>query len=148
MVLGYRKLDLAYSWKQIKYFIADSKGMVNQKSCTVRDLQSLVGNLQHTCNPGRTFVRRIFKLLKMWQKSSIYMPEYCWQIRLHVVPLFLSNNVVTALSAHTWCYPHHVAIKVVFYSIPYSFQLSQDGRSDWELRSLFYFCYLVNPRFT
>ena len=38
-----------------------------RKSCTVKDLQSLAGKLQHAykvVRPGRTFLRRIFDLLK------------------------------------------------------------------------------------
>ena len=38
-----------------------------KKSCLIRDLQSLVGKLQHASKvvrPGRTFLRRMFELLK------------------------------------------------------------------------------------
>ena len=38
-----------------------------KRSCRVKDLQSLVGKLQHACKvvrPGRTFLRRMFELLK------------------------------------------------------------------------------------
>ena len=40
---------------------------LSRKSCSVRDLQSLAGKLQHACKvvrPGRTFLRRVFELLK------------------------------------------------------------------------------------
>ena len=40
---------------------------LTRKSCSVRELQSLAGKLQHACKvvrPGRTFLRRIFELLK------------------------------------------------------------------------------------
>lgn len=39
---------------------------MGKKTCTRKDLQSLVGKLQHACKvvkPGRTFMRRIFELL-------------------------------------------------------------------------------------
>ena len=42
-------------------------GWLGRKFCTLRDLQSLVGKLQHACKvvrPGRTFLRRMFELLK------------------------------------------------------------------------------------
>lgn len=40
---------------------------LSRKSCKIKDLQSLVGKLQHACKvvrPGRTFLRRMFELLK------------------------------------------------------------------------------------
>ena len=40
---------------------------VEKKSCYKRDLESLVGKLQHACKvvkPGRTFLRRMFELLR------------------------------------------------------------------------------------
>ena len=40
---------------------------LGKKSCSVRDLHSLVGKLQHACKvvqPGRTFLQRMFELLK------------------------------------------------------------------------------------
>ena len=46
---------------------------LGKKSCSVRDLQSLVGKLQHACKvvqPGRTFLRRIFELLKERPKQQ------------------------------------------------------------------------------
>jgi len=42
-------------------------------SCSVKDLQSLVGSLQHACKvvrPGRTFLRRMFDLLKGSKKKQ------------------------------------------------------------------------------
>ena len=51
--------------------LADLKQLVaswiGKKSCSLADLQSLVGKLQHACKvvcPGRTFLRRMFELLK------------------------------------------------------------------------------------
>ena len=40
---------------------------LHKKSCRIQDLQSLVEKLQHACKvvrPGRTFLRRMFELLK------------------------------------------------------------------------------------
>ena len=42
---------------------------LGKKSCSMRDLQSLVGKLQYACKvvqpaAGRTFLRRMFELLK------------------------------------------------------------------------------------
>ena len=47
-----------------------------RKSCTKRDLQSLVGKLQHACKvvrPGRTFLRRMFELLKGVKKKDHFI---------------------------------------------------------------------------
>ena len=48
--------------------LADLKQLVSnwieKKSCSLGDLQSLVGKLQHACKvvrPGRTFLRRMFE---------------------------------------------------------------------------------------
>ena len=41
---------------------------LGRKSCTRKELQSLVGKLQHACKvvrPGRTFLRRLFELLRV-----------------------------------------------------------------------------------
>lgn len=43
------------------------KSWMSKRSCCKRDLQSLAGKLQHACKvvkPGRTFLRRVFELLK------------------------------------------------------------------------------------
>ena len=48
----------------LKLMVAD---WLHKKSCRIQDLQSLVGKLQHACKvvrPGRTFLRRMFELLK------------------------------------------------------------------------------------
>lgn len=47
-----------------------------KKSCRVRELQSLVGKLQHACKvvrPGRTFLRRMFELLKGMGKKQQFL---------------------------------------------------------------------------
>ena len=49
-------------------------GWLGRKFCTLRDLQSLVGKLQHACKvvrPGRTFLRCMFELLKGSIGSSV-----------------------------------------------------------------------------
>ena len=49
---------------------------LTRKFCTVRDSQSLAGKLQHACkvvHPGRTFVRRIFELLKGCGKNQSFV---------------------------------------------------------------------------
>ena len=43
-----------------------------RQSCTKSELQSLAGLLQHACKvvrPGRTFLRRVFELLRGTRKS-------------------------------------------------------------------------------
>ena len=50
--------------KELKELVVE---WLPRKACRVRDLQSLVGKLQHACKvvrPGRTFLRRMFELLK------------------------------------------------------------------------------------
>jgi len=45
----------------------------DKPSCSVKDLQSLVGSLSHACKvvrPGRTFLRRMFQLLKGCKKNQ------------------------------------------------------------------------------
>ena len=47
-----------------------------KKYCLTRDLQSLVGKLQHACKvvrPGRTFLRRMFELLKGSSRRQRYI---------------------------------------------------------------------------
>ena len=47
-----------------------------KKACTLRDLQSLAGKLQHACKvvrPGRTFLRRVFELLKGCKKRQTFV---------------------------------------------------------------------------
>ena len=47
-----------------------------RKSCTKRDLQSLVGKLQHACKvvrPGRSFLRRMFELLRGTAKKQHFI---------------------------------------------------------------------------
>ena len=46
---------------------------IGKRSCLKRDIQSLVGKLQHACKvvvPGRTFLRRMFELLSITAKSQ------------------------------------------------------------------------------
>lgn len=47
-----------------------------RKACRVKELQSLVGSLQHACkvvHPGRSFVRRMHELLKRSRKDSDHL---------------------------------------------------------------------------
>lgn len=47
-----------------------------RKACRVKELQSLVGSLQHACkvvHPGRSFVRRMHELLKRSRKASDHL---------------------------------------------------------------------------
>ena len=56
-----------------KELVASWRG---RKSCRVRELQSLVGSLQHACKvvcPGRTFMRRMHELLRRPKKNSDYL---------------------------------------------------------------------------
>ena len=49
---------------------------LEKRSCTKRDLQSLAGKLQHACKvvrPGRTFLRRMFELLKGTTKKQHFI---------------------------------------------------------------------------
>ena len=55
--------------RKLQTLIAEWLG---RKSCRKRDLQSLAGKLQHACKvvrPGRTFLRRVFSLLKGTSKK-------------------------------------------------------------------------------
>ena len=56
--------------------LAELRNLVRQrmlrKSCLKKDLQSLAGKLQHACKvvrPGRTFLRRVFELLRVAVKK-------------------------------------------------------------------------------
>ncbi len=56
--------------QELKQLVAS---WIGKRSCIKRDLQSLVGKLQHACKvvvPGRTFLRRMFELLSMTAKSQ------------------------------------------------------------------------------
>ena len=56
-----------------KELVASWRG---RKSCRVRELQSLVGSLQHACkvvHPGRTFMRRMHELLSRAKRGSDYL---------------------------------------------------------------------------
>ena len=58
---------------ELKSLIAE---WATRKSCTKRDLQSMVGKLQHACKvvrPGRTFLRRMFELLKGVKKKDHFI---------------------------------------------------------------------------
>ena len=58
---------------ELKSLIAE---WATRKSCTKRDLQSLVGKLQHACKvvcPERTFLRRMFELLKGVKKKDHFI---------------------------------------------------------------------------
>ena len=58
---------------ELKSLIAE---WASRKSCIKRDLQSLVGKLQHACkvvHPGRTFLRRMFELLKGVKKKDHFI---------------------------------------------------------------------------
>ena len=49
---------------------------LGRKCCTVRELESLVGKLQHASKvvrPGRTFLRRMFKLLKGTRRRQQFL---------------------------------------------------------------------------
>ena len=49
---------------------------LGRKSCSVKELQSLAGKLQHACKvvrPGRTFLRRVFDLLKGTPKKRQFV---------------------------------------------------------------------------
>ena len=48
----------------------------SRKLCWMRELQSLVGSLQHACkvvSPGRSFVHRMHELLKRGKKGSDHL---------------------------------------------------------------------------
>ncbi len=51
-------------------------GWLEKRFCTIKELQSLVGKLQHACKvvrPGRTFLRRMFELMKGSRKSQRFV---------------------------------------------------------------------------
>lgn len=60
-----------------------------RKSCTKRDLQSLVGKLQHACKVvclGRSFLRRMFELLRgTAKKQHLHPTQSIIPLRLEVV---------------------------------------------------------------
>ena len=72
--LKYLGIEIDTQWMCLRLpqdKLADLKQLVaswiERKSCLLGDLQSLVGKLQHACKvvcPGRTFLRRMFELLK------------------------------------------------------------------------------------
>jgi len=54
---------------------------VKKPSCSIKDLHSLVGYLQHACKvvrPGRTFMRRMFDLLKGLKKQRGVRLDKCF----------------------------------------------------------------------
>ena len=62
--------DIAMELRLPQKKISELKGLIRvwlgRRSCLKRELQSLVGKLQHACKvvkPGRSFLRRMFELL-------------------------------------------------------------------------------------
>ena len=59
--------------RNLKSMVAD---WTHKKSCVIHDLLSLVGKFQHACkvvHPGRTFLRRMFELLKGRPKGQQFV---------------------------------------------------------------------------
>ena len=80
--------------------LADLKQLVSnwieKKSCSLADLQSLVGKLQHACKvvrPGRTFLRRMFELLKGRPRR---------QHTVHLNKMFQSDVVAHVFGGLEW----------------------------------------------
>ena len=85
---------------------------LGRRSCTKRELQSLVGKIQHACKvvrPGRTFLRRVFELLRVATKphhhirltGAVKLDIYWWHT-------FLTEwNGVSLLQAESQAAPDY-----------------------------------------
>ena len=78
-----------------------------RKSCTKRDLQSLVGKLQHACKvvrPGRSFLRRMFELLRGTAKKQHFIRlNRSFHSDLRWWHLFLESwNGVAMMGSQEW----------------------------------------------
>ena len=70
--------------------------LAKKPSCSIKDVQSLVGSLQHACKvirPGRTFLHRMFDLLKGYKKN---------QRGVHLNKSFLSDLTWWHLFLEEW----------------------------------------------
>ena len=80
---------------------------LQRKSCTKRDLQSLVGKLQHACKvvrPGRSFLRRMFELLRGTAKKQHFIRlNRSFHSDLRWWHLFLESwNGVAMMGSQEW----------------------------------------------
>jgi len=88
---------------------------LSKKSCRVKDLQSLVGKLQHACKvvrPGRTFLHRMFELLRGVGKkqqfvrlnASFKLDLWWWHVFLGTWNgvAMMENNLITGREIHLY----------------------------------------------
>ena len=85
----------------------------HRKACTKRDLQSLVGKLQHACKvvrPGRSFLRRMFELLKgVLRKQHFIRLNKSFHSDLRWWQLFLDSwNGVAMIGSREWSPAFHL----------------------------------------
>ena len=78
-----------------------------KKFCLKKDLQSLVGKLQHACKvvrPGRTFLRRMFELLKGTSRKQHFIRlNHSFRSDLRWWQLFLESwNGISMLDDPSW----------------------------------------------
>lgn len=90
--------------REVKGLIAAWMG---KQWCIKRDLQSLVGKLQHACKvvrPGRSFLRRMFELLKGTTKKQHFIRlNRSFRSDLAWWQLFLESwNGVAMMGPHDW----------------------------------------------
>lgn len=84
-----------------------------KRACTKKDLQSLVGKLQHACKvvrPGRSFLRRMFELLKgVSRKQHFIRLNKSFHSDLRWWQLFLSSwNGVAMIGSQEWSPAFHL----------------------------------------
>ena len=76
------------------------RSWLGRKSCTHRELESLVGSLSHTCcvvRPGKTYLRRLFELLSIARHSHNFLTAECHLSVRFVLVVFLFGPVESCI---------------------------------------------------
>ena len=72
IIIDTQHQELRLPSEKLERILATLTECERRKSCTLRELESLIGTLQHACTvirPGRTFLRNAIPLLKMATKQ-------------------------------------------------------------------------------
>ena len=112
--------ELRLPSEKLERILATLTEWERQKSCTRRELESLIGTLQHACTvirPGRTFLRNAIPLLKMAKEQhhhirlsvEIWSDLAWWKLFASfwngtalVIPPNYTANIVTSDASGSW----------------------------------------------
>ena len=87
------KQELRLPEEKLRRLLETLSQWERRKSCTRKELESLIGSLQHACTviqPGRTFMRTVIPLLKVAKRQHHHIR--CHQLGLNSSILFFKGH--------------------------------------------------------